>query len=281
MIGWNLQKLKRLKFSQQNQIKIGQDYLDHFLGQVSHTPKPFTCKLWYFYCLANFFPKFHCCVISVPPEKFNSPEVQIPLKQFSAQRYKKVSGFLLSWSKKNWIKIFFSQKVINTRKDHLIFLRNGNKTFSVTDSIYSDRAAGTAPTIMDLSIGGSKGCARDASPPGGPKSFIFVQFSAKNLQNNTNLGVGTTPPSGKSWIRHWPVPSFHVSITSIEILYLLLTIANRQQVIWMCLNIFTESIQCFSPFILEMSQKTSWPELVGKVSFISIGSKVPANKLEI
>ena len=26
--------------------------------------------------------------------------------------------------------------------------------------------------------------------PTGPNSFIFIQFSAKNLQNNTTLGVG-------------------------------------------------------------------------------------------
>ena len=32
-------------------------------------------------------------------------------------------------------------------------------------------------------------------PPGGPNSFIFMHFSAKNLQNNPNLGVGA--PLGK------------------------------------------------------------------------------------
>ena len=47
-------------------------------------------------------------------------------------------------------------------------------------------------------IGGSKGGARDASPPGGPNSFIFMQFAAKNMQNNSTFGSWRTPPSGKS-----------------------------------------------------------------------------------
>ena len=43
----------------------------------------------------------------------------------------------------------------------------------------------------------------------GPNSFIFMQFSAKILQNNPNLGVGANP-SGKSWIHHWIRPCiFH------------------------------------------------------------------------
>ena len=37
-------------------------------------------------------------------------------------------------------------------------------------------------------IGGSKGGARDARPPGGPNSFIFMQFLAKKLQNNSTFG---------------------------------------------------------------------------------------------
>ena len=37
--------------------------------------------------------------------------------------------------------------------------------------------------------------------PGGPNSFIFMQFSAKNQKNNRFLGVGA-PSWGKSWIRH-------------------------------------------------------------------------------
>ena len=48
-------------------------------------------------------------------------------------------------------------------------------------------------------IGGSKGEARDA--PGGPNSFIFMQFSAKNCKIIALLGVGA-PPSVKYWIRH-------------------------------------------------------------------------------
>ena len=30
-------------------------------------------------------------------------------------------------------------------------------------------------------------------PPRGPNSFIFMQFSAKNLQNNPTYGVGKSP----------------------------------------------------------------------------------------
>ena len=33
--------------------------------------------------------------------------------------------------------------------------------------------------ILSVTIGGSKGGARDARAPGGPHSFIFMQFSAK------------------------------------------------------------------------------------------------------
>ena len=44
-------------------------------------------------------------------------------------------------------------------------------------------------------IGRSKG-AQGMRTPRGPNSFIFIQFSAKNLQNNPNLTVGS-PPSGK------------------------------------------------------------------------------------
>ena len=45
-----------------------------------------------------------------------------------------------------------------------------------------------------------QGGARDA-PPGGPNSFIFMQFSTKKLQNNSTVRSWRTP-SGKSWIRH-------------------------------------------------------------------------------
>ena len=40
------------------------------------------------------------------------------------------------------------------------------------------------------------------APPGGPNSFIFMQFSAKMWKIIAILGVGA-PPWGKSWIRHW------------------------------------------------------------------------------
>ena len=43
-------------------------------------------------------------------------------------------------------------------------------------------------------IGGSKGGARDAPPPpGGPNSFIFMQFSGKKLKNNSTFGSWRTP----------------------------------------------------------------------------------------
>ena len=41
-------------------------------------------------------------------------------------------------------------------------------------------------------IGGSKGGARDA-PARGPNSFIFMQFSAKKLKNNSTFGSWRTP----------------------------------------------------------------------------------------
>ena len=53
-------------------------------------------------------------------------------------------------------------------------------------------------TLADSGGGG----AREARSPR-PNCFIFIQFSAKNLQNNTlahTLGVGA--PSEKSWIHH-------------------------------------------------------------------------------
>ena len=43
-----------------------------------------------------------------------------------------------------------------------------------------------------LTIGGSKRGRQGRAPPG-PNSFIFMQFSSKNLQNNPNLAVGAPP----------------------------------------------------------------------------------------
>ena len=48
---------------------------------------------------------------------------------------------------------------------------------------------------------GRQGRAHSPPRPGGPNSFIFMQFSAKNSKIIALLGVGA-PPSGKSWIRH-------------------------------------------------------------------------------
>ena len=53
-----------------------------------------------------------------------------------------------------------------------------------------------------------RGGARDARPPWGPNSFIFMQFSAKNWKIIELLGVGA-PPWGKSWIRHWYASYWH------------------------------------------------------------------------
>ena len=59
-----------------------------------------------------------------------------------------------------------------------------------------------------VSIGGSRGDARDASPaPLGPVSFIFMTFSEKSCQItgfclHSHLWAWR-PPSGKSWIHHW------------------------------------------------------------------------------
>ena len=58
-------------------------------------------------------------------------------------------------------------------------------------------------------IGGSKGGHQGrAPPPGGPNSFIFMQFSAKIWKIIAILRVGA-PPWGKSWIRHWFVKYYH------------------------------------------------------------------------
>ena len=71
------------------------------------------------------------------------------------------------------------------------------------------KSSGQRP-LADLREG-----ARDARPPAGPNSFIFMQFSTKYLQNNRILGVGALPsekswiPSEKSWIRHWVCPSIN------------------------------------------------------------------------
>ena len=50
-----------------------------------------------------------------------------------------------------------------------------------------------------LVLADPRGVSRDLPPS--PNSFILMQFVAKNLQNNPNLGVGALP-LGKFWIRH-------------------------------------------------------------------------------
>ena len=53
----------------------------------------------------------------------------------------------------------------------------------------------TFGVFIPVDIGGSKGGGHQGRLRG-PNSFIFMQFSAKKLQNNPNLGVGA-PPLGK------------------------------------------------------------------------------------
>ena len=50
-------------------------------------------------------------------------------------------------------------------------------------------------------IGGFKGAPGMPLLPRGPNSFIFMQFSAKKLKNNSTFGSWRTP-SEKFWIRH-------------------------------------------------------------------------------
>ena len=68
------------------------------------------------------------------------------------------------------------------------------------------------PNIITTSIDGSKGGARDAPP--GPNSFIFMQFSAKKMKNNSTFGSWRTP-LGKTWIRHWNLLHLWMTIYNI------------------------------------------------------------------
>ena len=45
-----------------------------------------------------------------------------------------------------------------------------------------------------LPLADPRGGARDARPPGGPNSFIFMQFLAKKLKNNSTFGSWRPPP---------------------------------------------------------------------------------------
>ena len=69
-------------------------------------------------------------------------------------------------------------------------------------------------------IGGSKGGRQGrAPPPGGPNSFIFMQFSANNWKIIAFLGVGA-PPWGKSWIRHWYIYIRYILYILLYIYYI-------------------------------------------------------------
>ena len=56
-----------------------------------------------------------------------------------------------------------------------------------------------------------QGGGRQGRPPG-PNIFIFVQFSAKKLKNNSTFGNWRTP-WGKSWIRHCNVLALNQQVT--------------------------------------------------------------------
>ena len=56
--------------------------------------------------------------------------------------------------------------------------------------------------------------ARDARPPGGPNYFIFKKFSANNLQNNPNLGVGA--PAKKILDPPLDYDRYHIKITFVN-----------------------------------------------------------------
>ena len=66
--------------------------------------------------------------------------------------------------------------------------------------------AGTPPWPNPGCIGGSKGGHQGHAPPGGPNSFIFMQFSAKMWKIIAILGVGAPPgenPGSATGIRTW------------------------------------------------------------------------------
>ena len=48
--------------------------------------------------------------------------------------------------------------------------------------------------IFDICIGGSKGAPGTRAPPGGPNSFIFMQFSAKIINKHTHFWSWRPPP---------------------------------------------------------------------------------------
>ena len=58
------------------------------------------------------------------------------------------------------------------------------------------------PSMWIVSLADPKGYQGCAPCPQSPNSFIFMQFSARKLKNNSTFGSWCTP-AGKSWIRHW------------------------------------------------------------------------------
>ena len=69
------------------------------------------------------------------------------------------------------------------------------------------------------------------TPPGGPNSFIFMQFLAKFWKKLAILGVGA-PPWGKSWIRHWMFISLdHLTVLRFH------KETRKQQCIWSLIDL--------------------------------------------
>ena len=105
---------------------------------------------------------------------------------------------------------------------HCVFLRaHFTSSINTTSASCPSHILYNAPfkvkTKEYKNIGGSKGGARDARPPRGPNSFIFMQFSAKFWKIIAILGVGA-PPLGKSWIRHWRMHSIRTVRSSSRLL---------------------------------------------------------------
>ena len=73
---------------------------------------------------------------------------------------------------------------------------NSNAT-NQPGSRYKMLVSDSGETIYKVAIGGSKGGRQGrAPPPGGPNSFIFMQFSAKIINKHTHFG-SWRPPLGK------------------------------------------------------------------------------------
>ena len=105
-----------------------------------------------------------------------------------------LSILIVHWSRKSnrFLTIFtFGMRVL------IIWYRvKDQRKNSLSHSLLHKVNAPLAVTINTrgcplLSIGVSEG--RQGRSPGGPNSFIFMQFSAKNMQNDSTFGSWRTP----------------------------------------------------------------------------------------